>query len=82
VISSAGEAARLSVTDRGIGIAPEDHQRIFVRFERAAPARHYGGFGLGLWIVKELVEAMGGTVRVDSMPKEGATFTVELPRHG
>jgi signal transduction histidine kinase len=71
--------AVLRVRDRGIGIALEDQGRIFERFERAAPLRNYGGVGLGLWIVKELVAALGGNVSVTSEPGEGATFTVELP---
>jgi signal transduction histidine kinase len=75
-----GEWARLTVSDRGIGISPEDQARIFERFERAVSVRHYGGFGLGLWIVRQIVEAMGGRVRVASQPEQGSTFTVELPR--
>jgi signal transduction histidine kinase len=75
----AGEVARLSVTDRGIGIAPEEQGRIFEKFECAVPRRHYGGFGLGLWIVRQLVVAHGGTVRVDSQEGHGSTFTVDLP---
>jgi signal transduction histidine kinase len=80
VVESGADLARLTVADRGIGIAKEDHERIFGRFERAASANHYGGFGLGLWIVRELVQAMGGSVRVESRPEDGATFVVELPR--
>jgi signal transduction histidine kinase len=72
--------ARLTVRDEGIGIAPEHFERIFDRFERAVSERHYGGFGLGLWIVREIVYAMGGKVAVESAPRRGATFTVELPR--
>jgi PAS domain S-box-containing protein len=71
--------ARLVVRDHGIGIAGEDQRRIFDRFERAVPSRHYGGFGLGLWIVHQIVSAMGGTVGVESTPGEGATFFVEVP---
>ena len=41
---------------------PHDHERIFGRFERAASSRHYGGIGLGLWIVKQIIDALGGTV--------------------
>jgi signal transduction histidine kinase len=71
--------ARLQVRDHGIGIAPADHARIFERFGRAVPTRHYGGFGLGLWLVRQLVEALGGDIAVDSQLGSGALFTVELP---
>ena len=71
--------ARLTVRDHGIGIAPENLDRIFARFERAASARHYGGLGLGLYITRELVEAHGGRIVVRSQPGDGATFTVLLP---
>ncbi|NMO22281.1 AAA family ATPase [Pyxidicoccus fallax] len=73
---------RLKVRDNGIGIAEEDRERIFERFERAVSVRHYGGFGLGLWIVREIVQALGGTITVDSTPGHGSTFTVTLPRSG
>jgi signal transduction histidine kinase len=71
--------ARLKVRDFGIGIAVADQQRIFERFERAVSDRHYGGFGLGLWVARELVTAFGGSVLVESTPDQGATFLVELP---
>jgi signal transduction histidine kinase len=54
--------------------------RIFERFERMSPLRHYSGFGVGLWIVRRVVEAQGGKVAVWSRPGEGAEFTIELPR--
>jgi signal transduction histidine kinase len=73
------DRAILEVEDRGIGIAPEDQERIFDRFERAVSARHFAGIGLGLWIVRQLVEAHGGSIRVRSAPGQGATFTVALP---
>ena len=73
------DRAILEVVDRGIGVAPEDQERIFDRFERAVSARHFAGIGLGLWIVRQLVEAHGGTIRVRSAPGRGATFSVELP---
>jgi PAS domain S-box-containing protein len=72
-------SARLTVRDQGIGIEPADQERIFDRFTRAVPATNYGGLGLGLWIVRVLVEAMRGTVGVASEPGQGATFTMTLP---
>jgi signal transduction histidine kinase len=76
---SAGEV-RLSVRDHGIGIAEEHQARIFQPFERAVTARHYGGFGLGLWFAHRIVEAHGGAITIESRPGEGARFTVALPR--
>jgi PAS domain S-box-containing protein len=81
VALSASEArALLKVRDEGIGIDPAVHERIFERFERAVSDRHYGGLGTGLWMTREIVNAMGGCIRVESAPGQGATFTVELPR--
>jgi signal transduction histidine kinase len=74
-----GGAALLSVADHGIGISPEDQARIFERFERAVPARHYGGLGMGLWVARRIVEAHGGTVTVSSAPGQGSRFVVRLP---
>ncbi|GGA62906.1 two-component sensor histidine kinase [Pseudoclavibacter endophyticus] len=75
------EAVEISVTDQGIGIAPEDTSRIFERFYRADPARsrRTGGSGLGLSIVKHIVENHGGDIRVWSRVGKGSTFTVRLP---
>src|SRR6185312_11439403 len=81
-IDARADRAMLSVADRGIGIGEEDQARIFERFERAVSVRHYGGFGLGLWIVRQIVQALGGTIEVESAPGQGATFTVTLPRSG
>ncbi|WP_338863694.1 protein kinase domain-containing protein [Myxococcus stipitatus] len=72
--------AWLQVRDHGMGIAEEDLSRIFERFERAVSVRHYGGFGLGLWIAREIVQALGGSIHVESTPGQGATFSVTLPR--
>jgi signal transduction histidine kinase len=71
----------LSVADTGIGIAPEDLERVFERLYRtdASRARSTGGFGLGLAIARDLVEAMGGTIAVDSEVGAGSRFTVRLP---
>lgn len=74
-----GDRVRLIVQDHGIGISPEDQQRVFQRFERAVSSRHFGGLGLGLWIARQLVDAHGGTIRVRSEKEQGATFEVELP---
>lgn len=75
------ENVRITVRDRGIGIANEDVRRIFGRFERAVPVREYGGLGLGLYIARLIVEAHQGKIRVASTPGAGSTFTVEIPRH-
>jgi signal transduction histidine kinase/CHASE1-domain containing sensor protein len=77
-VEAAGGRALLTVADHGIGISATDQVRIFEPFERAVSERHYGGFGLGLWIVRHIVESLGGEVRVESTPGEGATFKVEL----
>lgn len=74
-----GGSAVLVVKDHGIGISVEAQSRLFRKFERAVPAQHYGGLGLGLYISRTLVEAMGGTIQVESQLGEGATFTVTLP---
>jgi signal transduction histidine kinase len=71
--------ASIAVRDHGIGIAPDHQSRIFERFERGVEQRS-GGFGVGLWIVRNICAAMGGTVSVESVIGEGACFTVLLPR--
>lgn len=70
----------VKVRDHGIGIETRDADRIFEKFERAVPA-NYGGLGLGLYITRQLIEAHGGTIRLDSTPGEGSTFSVVLPRY-
>jgi signal transduction histidine kinase len=79
-VEEGADAVLLRVRDNGVGIAPQDQLRIFERFERAASIRNYGGVGLGLWSVHQIVEALGGAVTVESQPDLGATFTVSLPR--
>ena len=79
-VTGTPDAVRLEVRDHGIGIEPEHQSRIFDRFERAVSGRHYGGLGLGLWIVRQIVDALGGSIRVRSAAGEGSTFLVELPR--
>lgn len=81
-LSGDQDTARLDVIDYGIGIAPEQQEKIFSPFYRGANAAQQvkGGLGLGLHIASELVRRHGGTIRVTSAPGQGATFTVELPR--
>jgi signal transduction histidine kinase len=81
-VRAQGGTAVLTVRDGGIGIAAEHVARIFERFERAVSVRNYGGLGLGLFIVRHIAEAHGGTVAVESRPGDGSTFTVRLPLSG
>jgi signal transduction histidine kinase len=76
----AGEVV-IVVEDEGIGISEEDVGRIFDRFYQAdsSTTRRHGGVGLGLYLVKTIVEGAGGTVEVDSVPGEGSRFAVRLP---
>jgi signal transduction histidine kinase len=78
---STGDRVSIAVADTGEGIAPDDLPHVFDRFYRADPSRSRstGGAGLGLSIVRELVELMGGTVTAESALDGGSTFTVSLP---
>jgi signal transduction histidine kinase/CheY-like chemotaxis protein len=78
-LERAGDAVRLQVRDSGPGIAAADRPRIFDRFSRAVSVRRYGGFGLGLWVVRQVVDAHGGTIDVTAAPEGGTLFTIELP---
>ncbi len=77
-VTGSGTVATLMVRDHGIGIAEDRQERIFEPFERAVSSRQYGGLGLGLYIVRRIVEGLGGTVTVQSQADAGATFIVEL----
>lgn len=80
-VSNVDGIVEIAVTDQGIGIAPDELDRVFERFYRIDPARsrHTGGTGLGLSIVKHVVQNHGGDVRVWSQPGYGSTFTIRLP---
>lgn len=78
-LTAATGVACLTVRDCGIGIPTDQLQRIFDRFVRAVPMQNYGGLGLGLYIVRQIVTAVGGAVTVTSAPGAGAEFTVRLP---
>ncbi len=73
------EWAVIEVQDHGAGIAHEDQERIFGRFERASTGHKQASLGLGLYIVRSLVDAHGGSVRLRSQPGDGSTFTVLIP---
>ena len=80
-VSNVDGIVEMAVTDQGIGIASDELDRVFERFYRIDPARsrHTGGSGLGLSIVKHVVQNHGGDVRVWSQPGHGSTFTIRLP---
>lgn len=80
-VKAVGDVVEIAVTDRGIGIAEGDQERVFERFYRAdqARSRRTGGTGLGLAIVKHAVQRHGGEVRLWSRPGRGSTFTIRLP---
>jgi signal transduction histidine kinase len=81
-VEETGPIGRLVFVDHGIGIAPEDIERIFQRYEQAISSRAFGGLGLGLYIARQIIEAHGGTIRVESQPGAGSTFTIDLPKGG
>jgi heavy metal sensor kinase len=78
-VERAGGRASLVVSDSGVGIPPDRLPHIFERFSQAEPARSSKGSGLGLNICRWIVEAHGGTIRAESQPGRGCSFTVELP---
>ena len=78
LLSASGGRARVTIADRGPGIAPADQQRIFQRFERLDSTQP-DGTGLGLAIARRLAQSMHGDILLDSAPGEGARFTLELP---
>lgn len=75
---SDADSAVIVVADQGKGIASEDHERVFAKFERVDPSEP-GGTGLGLYISRRLARAMGGDITLDSAPGQGARFVLTLP---
>jgi signal transduction histidine kinase len=69
----------LSVADTGVGIPAADRDRVFGRFERGDPNSREGGAGLGLSLVKSLIELHGGSVTIDTAPNSGTTILCRLP---
>jgi two-component system phosphate regulon sensor histidine kinase PhoR len=81
-VDAADDVVRIAVADRGIGIPAESRERVFQRFYRVDPElrRGVGGSGLGLFISRELVEAMGGSIAVEPNEPRGTRFVVSLQR--
>lgn len=78
-LATVGDRAVLRVRDRGIGIDAKDHARVFDRFERVDAEGSIGGLGLGLYISRQIVQAHGGSIRVENAPDRGSVFAVALP---
>jgi two-component system, OmpR family, sensor kinase len=78
-LTAAHDSAQLIIRDNGIGIDIKDKDRIFERFERVVGRAVQSGFGIGLWLVRNLVESMGGSITVIGKPGQGSRFTVTLP---
>jgi signal transduction histidine kinase len=82
VLSDGSGTAEVTVADEGLGVPEDDRDQIFERFYRVDPelTRGVGGSGLGLYICRELVQALGGTIRFEPNEPRGSRFVVSLPR--
>lgn len=80
VLRCTDDSVLLQISDRGVGISPEDQKRIFQPFERTENTSHKSGLGLGLHIVRQIIDMHHGSIAVDSAVGQGSTFTVQLPR--
>jgi signal transduction histidine kinase len=80
LVSADEEHASLQVRDFGAGISESERGRIFERFEKASVHNMGPGFGLGLWVARQLIVAHGGELLVESEPGVGSVFTARLPR--
>jgi two-component system, OmpR family, sensor kinase len=78
-LTAANDLAQITVQDNGIGIDGKDKERIFEQFERVVRREGRSGFGIGLWLTRNLAESMGGTITVIGEPGAGSLFTVTLP---
>jgi signal transduction histidine kinase len=81
-VAAADGWATLVVSDRGLGVRASRREAIFRPFERAVPVRHYGGLGLGLFIVRTIVTRYGGTVHVEPGVRGGSRFVVRIAQAG
>lgn len=79
VLKKEGQTARLAISDKGIGIEKDQQKIIFERFKRATKDGKYQGLGIGLFIVKQIIEAHGGKISVKSKIGQSTTFTINLP---
>lgn len=81
-LRTGGDEVELRVRDQGVGISDADQQRIFDRFEQVMSGERRAGFGIGLWLVRSVVEAHGGRLDIASTLGVGSTFSVRLPLNG